>query len=291
MTQKLAYTSAIVIVPPQNLWDQIQTIRKDYDKAYYRWMPHINMIYPFIPNDKFKEAEPIIREKLQNFAPFKLVFDHFNFFQHGKNCTLFLEPTTTPATVINTLQANIESLFPYCNEQSTKSEHGFSAHLTVGSFPTSKVNDYKQQFMKTFKPIEFIVKEIYLISRFGENPFEIRFAIPLAGKITSEAVKVLESKPQESFIPVPSKEDEGEAFKVFITGLNWTIDVPEMEAVLTDELKLSFDSVVIPKNPDGHNRGFGFISFPSDIERQKAIAALNNYSIKGRSILAKEARE
>jgi len=290
MAQKLAYTSAIVIVPPQNLWDQIQTIRKEYDKAYVRWMPHINMIYPFIPNDKFAEVVPIIREKLQTFAPFKLVFDHFNSFQHGKNCTLFLEPTTTPANAIKTLQATIESLFPYCNEQSTKGEHGFSAHLTVGTFPNTRIKDFIQQFMKTFKPIEFVVKEFYLISRFGENPFEIRYAIPLTGIIISEAVKILESKPQESFVPVPSKADD-DSFKVFVSGLNWTIEVPEMEAILTDELKLSFDSVVIPKNPDGHNRGFGFISFPSDIERQKAIVALNNYSIKGRTIMVKEARE
>jgi len=290
MAQKLAYTSAVVIVPPQNLWDQIQTIRKEYDKAYVRWMPHINMIYPFIPNDKFADSVPIIREKLQKFSPFKLVFDHFNYFQHGKNCTLFLEPTTTPANVINTLQASVESLFPYCNEQSTKSEHGFSAHLTVGTFPNTKVKIFIQEFMKTFKPIEFVVKEIYLISRFDDDPFEIRYAVPLAGIITSDAVKILESKPQESFVPVPSKAEEA-SFKVYVSGLNWTLDVPDMEAVLTDELKLSFDSVVIPKNPDGRNRGFGFISFPSDIERQKAIAALNNYSIKGRNILAKEARE
>lgn len=35
--------SAIVIMPPQSTWDPIQDIRKVHDRAYARWMPHINL--------------------------------------------------------------------------------------------------------------------------------------------------------------------------------------------------------------------------------------------------------
>jgi len=290
MSYKLAYTSAIVIVPPKNLWDQIQAIRKLYDKGYARWMPHINMIYPFIHNDKFAEVIPRMQEKLQNFEPFKVVFNKFNFFQHGKSCTLFLEPTVTPNGAINALQAGLESVFPYCNEQSTKSEHGFTPHLSVGQFANSKqTNEYIQKFMATFKPIEFIVNEIYIISRFGEDPFEIRFAVPLTKEATNTSIKALQNV-QETFTPVPvAPKAEETGFKVFISGLNWTLDIPDIEAILNDELKLSFDLIELPKNPDGRNRGFGFITFPSEIEGQKGIDALNNYLIKGRTIQAKEA--
>lgn len=41
-TQKVV-TSAVVVVPPQSLWPQIQEIRKVHDKAFGRWPPHINL--------------------------------------------------------------------------------------------------------------------------------------------------------------------------------------------------------------------------------------------------------
>lgn len=38
------HTTAVVIIPPENLWPSIQAIRVKYDKAYSRWMPHINLV-------------------------------------------------------------------------------------------------------------------------------------------------------------------------------------------------------------------------------------------------------
>lgn len=35
--------SALIIQPPESALQQIQEIRKKYDKAYERWMPHINL--------------------------------------------------------------------------------------------------------------------------------------------------------------------------------------------------------------------------------------------------------
>ncbi len=40
---KKVVRSAVVVIPPVELWGDIQDIRKDNDKAYERWMPHINM--------------------------------------------------------------------------------------------------------------------------------------------------------------------------------------------------------------------------------------------------------
>jgi len=37
-------TSAVVVQPPESMWDQIQDIRAKHDKAYERWMPHINLV-------------------------------------------------------------------------------------------------------------------------------------------------------------------------------------------------------------------------------------------------------
>jgi hypothetical protein len=43
-TKKVFHT-ALVVIPDQI--DQIQPIRKQYDTAYDRWPPHINLVFPF----------------------------------------------------------------------------------------------------------------------------------------------------------------------------------------------------------------------------------------------------
>lgn len=47
------YNTAVVIIPPENIWGSIQKIRKKYDRYIDRWMPHITMLYPFYPKVNF----------------------------------------------------------------------------------------------------------------------------------------------------------------------------------------------------------------------------------------------
>lgn len=42
-----SFKTAVCVVPPTPLWPQIQSIRATHDKSYIRWMPHINILYPF----------------------------------------------------------------------------------------------------------------------------------------------------------------------------------------------------------------------------------------------------
>lgn len=37
-------SSAVVVMPPESMWQQIQDIRSKHDKSYERWMPHINLV-------------------------------------------------------------------------------------------------------------------------------------------------------------------------------------------------------------------------------------------------------
>lgn len=43
MAEFLTARSAVILMPPKELWAPIQAIRSVHDKAYERWMPHINM--------------------------------------------------------------------------------------------------------------------------------------------------------------------------------------------------------------------------------------------------------
>jgi hypothetical protein len=71
-----------------------------HDKSFKRWMPHINLLYPFIKDESdgraFDEAESAIRSAVAELQPFQIVFDRNSFrtFRHGKNFTLWLKPVS-----------------------------------------------------------------------------------------------------------------------------------------------------------------------------------------------------
>ena len=51
------HSSTVAIVPPEALWPPIQRARRALrDKGLYRWPPHINLLYPFLPTDDFAAA-------------------------------------------------------------------------------------------------------------------------------------------------------------------------------------------------------------------------------------------
>ena len=51
------YTSTVALVPPEEAWLAIQQARESLrDKGLYRWPPHINLLYPFVPEEHFAQA-------------------------------------------------------------------------------------------------------------------------------------------------------------------------------------------------------------------------------------------
>ncbi|KYR03112.1 hypothetical protein DLAC_00607 [Tieghemostelium lacteum] len=177
------FKSAIIVAVPEELNTQIQDLRKLYDKAFVRWMPHINLIFPFVKIEDFDNKFTELQKVIGTFKPFKLVYRDFGYFQHGKSCVVWLRPETPEdPTILTRIQSALEGALPGFNELSTKSEAGFQPHLTVGQFGGLKqTTDKIESFKKTFKAIEFTVSEIYMIHRDGDVPFTIRHCLKLNG--------------------------------------------------------------------------------------------------------------
>jgi len=184
ISKRKVVTSAVIVSPPQDMWVPIQAIRSMHDKAYVRWLPHINLIYPFVPANEFPQIVNGFTAGMAQVQPFTVTFDSFDFFEHGpRSCTLFLKPRTEPPSALQDLQAAIQRVFPFCDDQTKKSDDGlFHAHLTVGQFKGQReVLKFKSDFEKNWKPIQWQVKEVYIISRSGEDPFTIRHTISFGG--------------------------------------------------------------------------------------------------------------
>ncbi|GAM21649.1 hypothetical protein SAMD00019534_048240 [Acytostelium subglobosum LB1] len=173
---KKDFKSAICIAPPIELCDQLQVWRSLYDSAYNRWMPHINLIFPFVTLEQFDNKFNELQTVIGKIPAFKLRFDDFSYFQHGKGkCVVWMKPTTDRPNVIADIQAALESVLVGFNEQSSKSPNGFCPHMTVGQFGGKKATEEKiAGFRGVLRPIETDVTEIQMINRVGQDtPFTV----------------------------------------------------------------------------------------------------------------------
>ena len=87
------HTTALALVPPQDVWEPIQEIRRRHDRQVRRWMPHLNLLYPFRPRAEFEAMAEPLAAALLDFAPFEVRLGGFRHFEHRSgSCTLWLDP-------------------------------------------------------------------------------------------------------------------------------------------------------------------------------------------------------
>jgi len=159
------FTSAVVIIPPKDTWEPIQEVRKQYDRQIKRWMPHINLIYPFRPEKFFKELSLKFEKKCSDVSSFHLTLSEIRYFSHGKrNYTIWLAPE--PEDLIKILQEKILKIVPDCDDV-IKYQNGYVPHLSLGQI-TGSMDQLKKvldQLQKEWIPLSFWVDIISLISR------------------------------------------------------------------------------------------------------------------------------
>ena len=181
---ELDYKSALCFVPPRPFWDHpIQEIRCFNDKAFVRWPPHINLLYPFWKDtgENFQNAAERIRQCLAEFPPFSISFSQFRFFNHGNSCTVWLEPESE---MLGALQAALVKAFPEChhlNRDSSDGTKSFIPHLSVGQWPTQQwAEEAIATLSRQFKPITVPVDYLTILRRRDvQTPFEFRYQIPV----------------------------------------------------------------------------------------------------------------
>lgn len=177
---KPVYKSGIVVIPDKKYWPQIQAVRKQCDSSYERWMPHITLIYGFIPDDYFSDAAPIIASEIKQIQPFEVTLAEYHSFTHNMSYTAMLKPDKISEEKLIRLQTVIQNLFPNCAEQISR-YGSFHPHMTIGKFET------KETMLATLPPwkeMTFPVTKISMISRKANEPFIVHYTIDLSsGKI------------------------------------------------------------------------------------------------------------
>ena len=161
------YTSAVVIIPPKDLWDTIQEIREKFDRNFHRWMPHITLLYPFRPKLEYNSLESQFNKTCNHLKPFNVILKNFHYFHHRKhNFTIWLEPE--PIDLIISLQKKLQVIVPDCNDVN-KHKGGYTPHLSLGQiYGEELLFTILQKLNSEWKALQFKVDKIYFISR-GRN--------------------------------------------------------------------------------------------------------------------------
>jgi 2'-5' RNA ligase len=175
------HQTAVAVVPPPEVWGPIQAIREQHDRQFRRWMPHINLLYPFYPPERLDGALPRLVDACAQTAPFVVTLAEFRSFRHSsRKATLWLAPEPREALV--RLQAALQAACPGCDDLS-RFAAGFTPHLSVGQAGSAEeARRLQDAWQRTWEPVRFELSAIALLRRHPETAFEVERWVPLAAR-------------------------------------------------------------------------------------------------------------
>jgi 2'-5' RNA ligase len=177
-----SYKTAVVAIPPDQLWGPIQRLRKQHDRHYRRWMPHITLLYPFRPLSAFEQVTPLLTQVCRSLEPFEVKLTRFDLLIHTRRkTTLYLIPE--PAGALNVLQKALLEIVPDCDDV-TRFAGGFTPHLSVGQIRSREAHKLCAKLQATWQPLAFTLRHVYFIWRNDppDDVFRIGTALSLGGK-------------------------------------------------------------------------------------------------------------
>jgi len=225
------------------------------------------------------QLSPIMRQA----KPFNISLNKLVAYPQKTSSVVYAVPETSTPNAIQQLQRNIESMYPEYNDLVLKNESGFPPQLCLAQFTKESVNEQLAKLQSTWKPIEFTVKELHLISRNGDVPFEVRASIQLGNEAPTK------DYPENPVTFRNRTRPPSSAFKLFVSNLSWNVDSVGL-ADLFKEYRPKKAYIIMDKIRD-RSRGYGFVEFETDADRQSALQALQGKDIDGRQILVKLAVE
>lgn len=165
--------SALVILPPETLWEPIQEIRRRYDDGFGRWMPHITLLVPFWHPSELNET--LLSSVLERFTPQTITLP--------KPCVfpprwakgrfwMYLKPE--PREPLVRLWSALQEKFPGCYDPRKE----FEPHLTIGQANTrTEANTFLSE-QADWQPVSFVFKEVALVFR-EKDTFALSRTFPL----------------------------------------------------------------------------------------------------------------
>jgi 2'-5' RNA ligase len=166
--------TALAVVFPNHEW--IQAVREANDAAFARWMPHVNLAFPFVGPEHFDELVPRIAEALADVEAFEVDMGHLSFFKRKKDMTFHLSPLEGAENLVH-----IFKIVKDCLPEVQFRRPDFQPHLTLGQCKKRDGPDMLQELTEQMagESLRFLVREICVIQRDADTPFKVVHRIKL----------------------------------------------------------------------------------------------------------------
>lgn len=164
--------TALALVPPAALWGPLQAIRREHDDRITRWPPHLNLLFGFVPPERFPAALAQLGPRLRELPRVSLELGAVQRFTLKRETVYYAAPQP-PAPLIE-LQAELRELFSGCGE-----ERPFTPHLTLARLPRGSEDAARAAELadalgsSTWEP-----DGVALLAREGRGPYTIRAVLP-----------------------------------------------------------------------------------------------------------------
>lgn len=175
------HTTALVIVPPESYWPPIQELRERFDPKVRRWMPHITLVYPFLPREAWDMELPALAAACRAIAPFSLTLGTVGVFTQRRGAAvIWLAPE--PKAPLVALHA---ALFAALSSTPERLASRLTPHLTIGRAANSREREaIERATREAWTPITFPVNEVALLWRNAppDDVFRVGQRLPLGDR-------------------------------------------------------------------------------------------------------------
>jgi 2'-5' RNA ligase len=196
------HKTALAILPPLELCAAVQLARAVNDPAFPRWPPHINLVYPFVPEEHLGAAATGLAQALVATDAFDVDLPEVGTFPNGN---VHLRPGAAATQRLYELRAQLCKVLPVTvvqGQPASHSAHGFSAHLTVGKTEPDKaagLAGVARAALGGSVTLSFRADTLCLLARSGDaDPFHIRHLVTFGGGSASALRVVQDPGPERA---------------------------------------------------------------------------------------------
>jgi 2'-5' RNA ligase len=177
------HKTAVVVIPPDEVWAPIQTLRAAHDRRVRRWMPHITLLYPFRPVAEFCAVKDALVAACDAQLDFDVALAEFGTFHHPHDqYTVWLKPEP-PEPFVDLHAALWTHVGPGGGDPPARPH--FQPHLSVGQIEGKMaMQRLVSELQAAWKPVRFCVAAVSVICRQAppDDVFRVAFTVPLAAR-------------------------------------------------------------------------------------------------------------
>ena len=248
--------TALAILVPQSLSQDVDSIRREHDKAFEKWPAHINLLYPFVPPAQLSPAVSAIKNHLTTewYGQQSLAVHKVGQFEHRKNATVFLRPLDDASGRLCRLRSGLVAALG-CRDADGTVDGEYRPHLTLGqaALNSAAFGELREK-VSALRKLDWTCTSLAVLKRMN-GVMHVVEHVPLANPNPRTEVP----EQTTSTLPITTRADSlavhGWKSSYSFNGDSWiSSSAPDSSADISSVLVCSFNAMNEPAAPPIEDR-------------------------------------